>query len=115
MRDVQFHPALLQNSYDIAMFDELGNKTFGEYENATYKVGPTVKERDYIQPTGWTRYGLKVLGKYSDDKWLKLFQDPGNWYRACMLCVISYIHIYHNYNLIYIQFMEQQENQDQKY
>eukprot|EP01083_Nonionella_stella_P175646 612290_1 len=80
------HPALFHNSYDISMFDQLGNKTFGDSDNATYKVGPSGKQREYVQPTGWTRYGLKVLGKYgdgdNDNKWLKPFQDPGNWYRA---------------------------------
>eukprot|EP01083_Nonionella_stella_P296380 1006851_1 len=76
------HPALFHNSYDISMFDQLGNKTFGDSDNATYKVGPSGKQREYVQPTGWTRYGLKVLGKYGDDKWLTPFQDPGNWYRA---------------------------------
>mmetsp|Transcript_12565 Transcript_12565/g.11174 ORF Transcript_12565/g.11174 Transcript_12565/m.11174 type:complete len:583 (+) Transcript_12565:295-2043(+) len=76
------HPALFEQSYDISMFDERGNKTFDESENSTYKVGPPGKEKEYKQPAGWTRYGLKVLGKYGDDKWLHPFQDPGNWYRA---------------------------------
>mmetsp|Transcript_4580 Transcript_4580/g.7859 ORF Transcript_4580/g.7859 Transcript_4580/m.7859 type:complete len:504 (-) Transcript_4580:206-1717(-) len=76
------HPALFHHTYDVSMFDERGNKTFGDSDNKTYKVGPPGRERDYIQPTGWTRYGLKVLGKYGDDKWLHPFRDAGNWYRA---------------------------------
>ena len=87
------HPALFEQSYDISMFDKLGNKTFGSGDNGKYKVGPPGKEREYRQPSGWTRYGLKVLGKYDDDKWLDPFQDPGNWYRACMLCYI--LALYH--------------------
>ena len=39
-------------------------------------------KKEYTQPTGWTRYGLSVLGKYGDDKWLHPFNDPGNWWRA---------------------------------
>lgn len=27
-------------------------------------------------------YGLKVLGKFSDDTWIDPFRHPGNWYRA---------------------------------
>eukprot|EP01083_Nonionella_stella_P252403 869677_1 len=76
------HPALFESSYDISMFDKLGNKTFADSDNGKYKVGPPGKEREYTQPSGWTRYGLKVLGKYGDDKWLHPFNDAGNWWRA---------------------------------
>jgi hypothetical protein len=78
---IAIHPALYHHMYDVSMFTELGNKTFGAHSDV-YQVGPPGKEKSYTQPAGWTRYGLKVLGKYGDDKWLKPFQDPGNWYRA---------------------------------
>eukprot|EP01084_Bolivina_argentea_P284001 486571_1 len=82
-QNMSIHPALFHHTYDISMFDERGNKTFGADENGKYQVGPVGKTREYVQPTGWTRYGLKVLDKFSDgNKWLDPFQDPGNWYRA---------------------------------
>ena len=74
-------PAIFyRNSFDINMFDDRGNETFSN--GTTYKVGPKGREKEYIQPTGWVRYGLKVLNKYPDKKWLQPFQDPGNWYRV---------------------------------
>ena len=74
-------PAIFyRNSFDIGMFDDRGNKKFSN--GTKYKVGPRGREKEYIQPTGWVRYGLKVLNKYPDKKWLAPFQDPGNWYRV---------------------------------
>lgn len=77
---LKLHPALFHNTYDISMFDERGNKVFDEAQE--FEVGPPGNKKKYIQPKGWSRYGLKVLGKYPDDKWLAPFGDDGNWYRS---------------------------------
>ena len=63
------------------MFDKGGNESFIS-SSGKYQVGPANMKKEYTQPTGWTRYGLKVLGKYGDDKWLHPFNDAGNWWRA---------------------------------
>ncbi|ETO26640.1 hypothetical protein RFI_10494 [Reticulomyxa filosa] len=88
-KDLKVHPLFLRASFDISMFDNKGNKDFSK-ENSVFEVGPHGLKRKYQQPTGWTRYGLKVLGKYGDDTWLDPFnknqtnkkKDPGNWWRA---------------------------------
>jgi hypothetical protein len=77
----KIHPLLFRPSFDIAYFDKRGNKTFPN-ESKTHQVGPPGREKLYTIPSGWTRYGLKVLSKYATDNWLDPFQDPGNWYRA---------------------------------
>jgi hypothetical protein len=76
------HPLLCRPAFDISMFDKKGNKTFpNTYE--THQVGPPDRTQTYMSPAGWTRYGLKVLDKYTNgDNWLEPFQDPANWYRA---------------------------------
>ncbi|CAF2988663.1 unnamed protein product, partial [Rotaria sp. Silwood2] len=78
----KIHPLLCRPAFDISFFDKQRNKTFSDsYE--THQVGPPGKTQTYISPAGWTRYGLKVLDKYSNgNNWLHPFQDPGNWYRA---------------------------------
>lgn len=63
------------------MFDALGDKVFPDVKY-TFNVGPPGREQVYTPPAGWTRYGLKVLGKYADDRWLHPFQHANNWYRA---------------------------------
>ncbi|CAF4545453.1 unnamed protein product [Rotaria sp. Silwood2] len=77
----KIHPLLYRPSFDISHFDERGNKTFTAHIT-TFEVGPFGRTKNYTQPGGWTRYGLKVLGKYKSDEWLKPFGHPGNWYRA---------------------------------
>ena len=76
------HPLLCRPAFDISMFDPRGNKTFSDTQER-HNVGPPGRTQTYLSPAGWTRYGLKVLKKYSNrDNWLEPFGDPGNWYRA---------------------------------
>jgi hypothetical protein len=77
----KIHPLLYRPSFDISQFDARGDKIFSDKEG-TFEVGPPGRTKSYIQPAGWTRYGLKVLGKYPNDEWLDPFGHPGNWYRA---------------------------------
>jgi hypothetical protein len=77
----KIHPLLFRPSFDISHFDVRGNKTFSNQID-TFQIGPPGRTQLYTQPAGWTRYGLKVLGKYPNDKWLDPFKDPENWYRA---------------------------------
>lgn len=77
----KIHPLLYRPSFDISFFDERGNKTFGN-QSETHQIGPPGRVKTYTTASGWTRYGLKVLGKYSNDTWLEPFGDAGNWYRA---------------------------------
>jgi hypothetical protein len=77
----KIHPLLYRPSFDISQFDVRGNKTFPSSAEA-FAVGPPDRIQTYTQPAGWTRYGLKVLGKYENDEWLHPFGNPGNWYRA---------------------------------
>jgi len=74
---------LLVQGFDINDFDERGHKSFAS-KKGTYEVGPPNKKKKYVQPHGWTRYGLKVLdGRYGNDHtWLDPFQHDNNWYRA---------------------------------
>lgn len=78
---LKIHPLLFRPSFDISQFDQRGNFVFGD-GNQTFQVGPPGRTQLYTQASGWTRYGLKVLQKYTDDSWLHPFQDPKNWYRA---------------------------------
>jgi len=81
-RDLKVHPLFFRPSFDVAMFDQRGYKDFSN-QSGTFEVGPTGLKKTYQQPTGWTRYGLNVLGKYGgDDKWLHPFGNNGNWWRA---------------------------------
>eukprot|EP01083_Nonionella_stella_P042928 115885_1 len=80
-KDLKIHPLLFRPAFDVANFDQRGNKSFVS-SNGKFQVGPANMKKEYTQPTGWTRYGLKVLAKYGDDKWLHPFKDPGNWWRA---------------------------------
>jgi hypothetical protein len=34
---------------------------------------------EYIPPTGWIGYGLKVMGVYKDDVWLGMNNNKGEW------------------------------------
>jgi len=74
-------PAVLALHFNLNDLDPLGHKSSDQF-CSTFEVGPPGKTRTYHQPCGWTRYGFKVLGKYSEDTWLSPFQDAGNWYRA---------------------------------
>ena len=72
IKSLKVHPLL---------FRPKGCKTFDH--GGTFQIGPTGTEKTYKQPTGWTRYGLKVLGKYPDgDRWSAPFMDDKNWYRV---------------------------------
>ncbi|CAF3486629.1 unnamed protein product, partial [Rotaria socialis] len=75
------HPLLYRPSFDIACFDERGNRTFSSTPN-THQIGPSGRTKIYTEAAGWTRYGLKVLSKYKNDDWLHPFQHCNNWYRA---------------------------------
>jgi hypothetical protein len=77
----KIHPLLYRPAFDIAQFDVRGNKTFSDQER-TYQIGPPGRTQLYTPPAGWTRYGLKVLGRYGNDEWLHPFGRPENWYRA---------------------------------
>jgi len=74
---------LATQGFDIQDFDERGHKSFTK-ENSTYEIGPKNKKEKYVQPHGWTRFGLKVLdGRYGNDHtWLEPFNHDNNWYRA---------------------------------
>ncbi|CAF1105336.1 unnamed protein product [Adineta ricciae] len=76
----KIHPLLFRPSFDIAQFDECGDRAFTSPEK--HQVGPVGRTKEYTSPVGYTRYGLKVLGKYADDQWLHPFGSPQNWYRA---------------------------------
>jgi len=78
---VRVHPLVDRPTFDISMFDPRGNKTFPNTLE-TFNIGPSGRQQLYTQPAGWTRYGLKVLGKYDNDYWLHPFQHPQNWFRA---------------------------------
>jgi len=80
-KELKIHPLLFRPAFDVANFDKKGDKSFVG-ASSKFQVGPANMKREYTQPTGWTRYGLKVLGKYNDDKWLHPFNDAGNWWRA---------------------------------
>jgi len=80
-KEMQISPAVLALHFDLDSLDDKGHKDFST-GSTTFQVGPPAKKRTYHQPSGWTRYGLKVLGKYDSDTWLHPFGDPGNWYRA---------------------------------
>ena len=80
-KTAKIHPLLYRPSFDISQFDSRGNRNFAQ-QGQTFPVGPPGRERLYIQPTGWVRYGLNVLGRYSNDTWLHPFGNPKSWYRA---------------------------------
>ncbi|CAF0984228.1 unnamed protein product [Adineta ricciae] len=79
-QSAKIHPLLFRPSFDISQFDERGNKTFTE--QGKLEVGPPGRKMTYYQPVGWTRYGLKVLGRYENDTWLDPFGHEKNWYKA---------------------------------
>ena len=78
---LKIHPLLYRPAFDISQFDKLGNNVFAN-QNQTFPIGPPGRTKVYTQAAGWTRYGLKVIGRYKDDSWLHPFQGPNNWYRA---------------------------------
>jgi len=78
---LKMSPAVLALHFNLNDLDERGNKNSQEF-NSSYEVGPPGRTRTYSQPSGWSRYGLKVLGKYEEDTWLHPFRHDGNWYRA---------------------------------
>ena len=80
-KELKIHPLLFRPAFDVSNFDVKGNKSFVSL-SSKFQVGPANMKKEYTQPTGWTRYGLKVLGVYPDDKWLHPFNDAGNWWRA---------------------------------
>lgn len=80
--DIHVHPVLKRPIFDIAQFDAHGNKVFPARAE-TFQIGPLGRTKLYIQPSGWSRFGLRVLNKYPGNKqWLEPFGHPENWYRA---------------------------------
>jgi len=49
--------------------------------NIQYR-GPIGNRYRYYPPYEWKGYGLKVLGKYENDKWLTYLNTPGEWWIA---------------------------------
>jgi hypothetical protein len=81
---VAVHPLFTTCHIDINIFDPRGNKS--NFTGTNFTIGPTGNKKTYYQPARdqqWARYGLKVLGKFSEgDTWLDPFQHEGNWWRA---------------------------------
>ena len=57
------------------MLDYRGNNKDGGWAGKGEKRGG----EEYIPPTGWTGYGLKVLGSYENDTWLGMNNTKGEW------------------------------------
>eukprot|EP01083_Nonionella_stella_P000713 2024_1 len=84
---LNIHPLLWRKAFcknDITnMFDTRGYEH--NFQEMHHFVGPRKDlKQKYIAPKGWTRYGLNVMGKYSDDSWLHPFQQNNKqlWWRA---------------------------------
>jgi hypothetical protein len=81
---VEIHPLFVKCNLDASVFDPRGNKS--NFDGRQWTLGPdAAQQKTYYQPRGdqgWIRYGLNVLGKFPDDKWLHPFQHKGNWWRA---------------------------------
>ena len=79
------HPLFDSLKVDLASFDAKGNKR--DFTGQQFSLGPAGQQRTYYQPMEaqqWQRFGLKVLGKFSDDNWLA---DPSSrprdaWWRV---------------------------------
>ena len=58
------------------MLDYRGNKT-----PDGYPIGQKRGAYDYIPPTGWKAFGLKVLDKYDqgNNNWLAMDGNPEEW------------------------------------
>jgi hypothetical protein len=81
-KELKLHPLMFRPAFDLAMFDVKGNKSFVN-EKHTFDVGPSGLKKRYHQPSGWARYGLRVLtGIDSEDKWVHPFDTDANWWRA---------------------------------
>ena len=57
------------------MLDHRGNNSDGGWAGKGEKRGG----EDYIPPTGWTGYGLKVYDTYGDNTWLGMNNSKGEW------------------------------------
>ena len=57
------------------MLDPRGNNRDGGWAGIGEKRGG----EDYIPPTGWTGYGLKVYDVYGDNTWLGMNNSTGEW------------------------------------
>lgn len=81
---ITIHPLFKSCTIDIAIFDRRGDKT--NFHGGNFNLGPKNLKKTYYQPQGghgWSRFGLAVLGKYSDgDGWLEPFESEKNWWRA---------------------------------
>ena len=77
-------------SFNEEMLDEAGHKDFSD-QNTIWNVGPTNRKKPHIQPHGWIRYGLKVLGNpaYKNDDWLTDFGENN-----------PKLYVIHNYTLV---------------
>eukprot|EP01091_Cochliopodium_minus_P013177 TRINITY_DN4178_c0_g1_i1.p1 TRINITY_DN4178_c0_g1~~TRINITY_DN4178_c0_g1_i1.p1 ORF type:complete len:527 (-),score=154.75 TRINITY_DN4178_c0_g1_i1:19-1599(-) len=57
-------------------FDTKGDYYFDEENGKTYERGGLI----YYQPSNqWRRYGLRVMGVYENDDWLKMDGNPNEW------------------------------------
>jgi hypothetical protein len=80
--DIRVAPLLLALKFNPNDLDVRGDKKFTGTPS-TFQIGPPGNQMAYTQPpNGWTRYGLKVLGKYGCDTWLHPFRHSNNWYRV---------------------------------
>eukprot|EP01094_Clydonella_sp_ATCC50884_P004635 TRINITY_DN13671_c0_g1_i1.p1 TRINITY_DN13671_c0_g1~~TRINITY_DN13671_c0_g1_i1.p1 ORF type:complete len:735 (+),score=211.64 TRINITY_DN13671_c0_g1_i1:149-2206(+) len=62
------HPLFFAHAYDLDVFDAQWDYDFTQLaSHPEQKRG----DRKYFQPAGALQYGLKVLGLYSDDVWVK--------------------------------------------
>ena len=55
------------------MLDSRGNKKSG------WRIGEKRGSEPYYPPLGWIGYGLKVIGKYENDNWLGMNDNPQEW------------------------------------
>jgi len=72
---LSLHPMFFSFSLDETAFDIEWNRDFT-------KGGPAGETRagfPYYPPKGWFRYGLAVVGKFSDEKWLTYNGSFGEW------------------------------------
>lgn len=62
-------------------FDSRGDMFF--FTSDVFQRGPRGNTEKYTQPTKeWFRIGLKMNGKYENDNWLKMNNNPEEWYVA---------------------------------
>ena len=87
-RSLRLHPLAYLLNFDLGELETAAALACRRFDPPAdfFTVGPAGLERPYRQPVGWTRIGLRVLGRYDGgDDWLA---NPGfegrhqAWYRA---------------------------------